>query len=314
MAVELWIEKYRPTTFDDYVWKDPQIKEKIEEYVSQGSIPHLLLVGKAGTGKTSLAAAILNELKIPKGDILWIPASRHRNIEVIQQKIEGFISTWALGESGIKYVVMDEFDSVSLAAQKMLRTPMETFNETCRFILTANYLKNILEPVRSRCQEFVFSAIDLTDFTVKAAMVLNEENVEYDLDHLDSYIEVTYPDLRKCIGLLQKNVIGNKLRPKPVEAEISQDYILDMVNLFKQKKFLEARKLIVSQAQPEEYPDIYRFLYRNLQLFGDTEDKQDEALLIIREGLVNHTLVADIEINLAATLVKLGKNAAEGKT
>lgn len=308
MSIEPWIEKYRPKTVLEYVWKNEKTKAKILEYLAQGAVPHLMFAGTAGTGKTSLAYVILNALGIPKADILWIPASRISDIETMRKKIGNFVNTWAFGPSGIKYVVIDELDAISITAQRMLRTDMEIYSNSCRFISTCNYLQRIEPAIRSRFQEFIFKAVDTTEFTVRIAEILIAEEVDYDLDMLDEYIGASYPDLRKCINLIQQNTTDKKLDPLPKDSEINQDYILEMVDLFKKKKYVEARKLIVSQAQPQEYPDIYRFLYRNLDLFGDTEDKQEDALLIIREGIVNHAVVADIEINLAATLVKLRRN------
>ena len=123
---------------------------------------------------------------------------------------------------------------------------------------------------------------------------------------MEYYIEKSYPDLRKCINLLQKNSISGKLTIENDDIE-NKDYLTDMIDLFKQGKYLEARKLIVSQASIDEYPEIYRFLYQNLNLWGDSQEIQDNALLIIRNGIVNHQLVADVEINLAATLCELAR-------
>jgi replication factor C small subunit len=306
MSVEQWVEKHRPKKFNEYVWKDEKIKNKILEYVNEGSVPHILLAGTQGTGKSSLANVILHELHIPRADILWIPASRERKIEDIQNKIGNFVNTWAFGPSGIKYVILDELDSVSPAAQKMLRTDMEVYSSNVRFIGTCNYINKIIPAIRSRFQEFIFKAVDVTEFTVRLVEILDKEEVQYDFDLLENFVESAYPDLRKCINLLQQNTVNKKLQILG-DSEKNQDYMLVMVDLFKKKKHLEARKLIVTQAQPEEYPDIYRFLYRNLELFGDTIEKQEDALLIIKDGLVNHTLVADIEINLSATLVLLSR-------
>lgn len=306
MSVEFFVDKYRPKTFGEYVWKDDKIKNKIVEYVTAGAVPHLLFAGTQGTGKTSLANVILHELHIPKADILWIPASRERKIEDIQNKIGNFVNTWAFGPTGIKYVILDELDSVSPAAQKMLRTDMEVYSANVRFIATCNYVNKIIPAIRSRFQEFLFKSVDVTEFTVRLVEILNGEKIEFDFDLLENFVNATYPDLRKCINLLQQNTVDKKLQILG-DSESNQDYMLVMVDLFKTKKYLEARKLIVSQAQPEEYPDIYRFLYRNLDLFGNTIEKQEDALLIIRDALVNHTLVADIEINLSACLVQLAR-------
>jgi DNA polymerase III delta prime subunit len=145
---------------------------------------------------------------------------------------------------------------------------------------------------------------DLTEFTARVATILVDENIEFDLDTLDIYVKATYPDLRKTINNVQMNSIDGTL--KIIEStDDSTDYRVEMVALFTAGKIAEARKLVCSQARPEEMEEIYRWLYDNVAIFG-SEDKQDKAILIIKQGLVDHTLVMDPEINLAATLIRLG--------
>jgi replication factor C small subunit len=147
--------------------------------------------------------------------------------------------------------------------------------------------------------------VDHTEFTARAATVLVTEGVEFDLDVLDSYVKATYPDLRKCLNLLQMNSIDNKLK-SPSESESgTADYKLAMVDLFKAGKIREARTLLCSQARPEEMVEIFRWMYDNLELFGKTEEQKDEVIKVIRKGAANATLVADQEINLSATITEL---------
>jgi DNA polymerase III delta prime subunit len=193
---------------------------------------------------------------------------------------------------------------LSPEAQDALKGVMEQYAAHSRFILTCNTPSRIVPALHSRCQQMHFGSIDLTEFTARAATILVEENIEFELDTLDTYVRSVYPDLRKCINLLQQNSFDSKLiDPKQEDSGVS-DYKLEMVELFKKGKITEARKLVCGRARPEEMEDIYRWLYDNVSIFGD-DTAQDKAILIIKQGAVDHTFVIDPEINLAATLIRL---------
>jgi DNA polymerase III delta prime subunit len=301
---ELWVEKYRPNKLDGYVFRDEHQKQQVETWVKQGSIPHLLFSGNAGIGKTTLAKILFNELDINPLDILEINASRTNSVEDVRDKIVNFVQMIPFGD--FKVVLLDEADYLSPNAQAALRGVMEEYHTTARFILTCNYPNRIIPALHSRCQGFHIERIDQTEFTARVATILVEENVQFELDTLDTFVKATYPDLRKCINMVQMNSLEGSLH-SPEKGDAGEaDYKIEMVELFKAGKISEARKLVCSQARPEEMEDIYRWLYDNVSLFGD-ETKQDSAILIIKQGLVDHTLVADPEINLAATLIRLGK-------
>ena len=184
---------------------------------------------------------------------------------------------------------------------------METYASTSRFILTCNYPNKVIPALHSRCQGFHVEKTDQTEFTARVATILVSENIEFDLDTLDTYVKISYPDLRKCINLVQQNINDNKLIEPTAGNSDSSDYKIEMVELFKRGKIQEARKLLCGRARPEEMEDIYRWMYDNLDLFGESEEQKDSALLIIKQGLVDNTLIADPEINLSATLVKLAR-------
>lgn len=299
---ELWVEKYRPKTLEGYVFRDEHQKAQIQRWVKDGSIPHLLLSGNAGIGKTTLAKILFNELEINDLDIMEINASRENNAETIRDKITNFVRMIPFGQ--FKIVLLDEADYLTPNAQAILRGVMEEYHTTARFILTCNYPNRIIPAIHSRCQGFHIERVDITEFTARVATILVEENIQFDLDTLDTFVKATYPDLRKCINMVQMNSLDGSLHMPEKGDSGEADYKLEMVELFKKGKISEARKLVCGQARPEEMEEIYRWLYDNVQIFGD-ESRQDKAILIIKQGLVDHTLVIDPEINLAATLIRL---------
>jgi DNA polymerase III delta prime subunit len=284
------------------VFRDAHQKHQIEKWIKDGTIPHLLFSGSAGIGKTTLAKILFNQLEINDLDILEINASRENNVDTVRDKIINFIQMIPFGD--FKVVLLDEADYLSPNAQAALRGVMEEYHHTSRFILTCNYPNRIIPALHSRCQGFHIEKVDITEFTARVATILVEENIDFDLDTLDTFVKATYPDLRKCINTVQMNSMDGKLHTPEKGDTGEADYKIEMVSLFKAGKISEARKLVCSQARPEEMEDIYRWLYDNITLFGD-DAKQEKAVLIIKQGLVDHTLVSDAEINLAATLIRL---------
>ena len=302
---ELWVEKYRPKTVDGYVFRDAAQKKQVQTWIKEKSIPHMLLSGSPGIGKTTLAKLLLNEIGVPDFDVLEINASRERGIDEVRERITNFISMMPFGP--FKVVLLDEADFLTQVAQAAMRGVMEEYSSTSRFILTCNQPNLISPAIHSRCQQMHFHSIDQTEFTARIATILVEENIEFDLDTLDTYVKFTYPDLRKCINFVQQNVVdGQLISPNNSDAGAA-DYRIQMVELFKKGKIQEARKLLCGSARPEEITEIFRWMYDNLDLFGKTDEDKDQALLIIKQGLVDHAIIADPEINLAATLIKLAR-------
>jgi replication factor C small subunit len=306
MAKSLWVEQYRPKSVEGYVFRDGAQRKQVEQWIKDKTIPHLIFSGNAGIGKTTLAKLLFNELDLNPLDILEINASRTNSVDDVRDKIVNFVQMIPFGD--FKVVLLDEADYLSPNAQAALRGVMEEHHETARFILTCNYPNRIIPALHSRCQGFHIAKIDQTEFTARVAQILIDEEVEFDLDTLDTYVKATYPDLRKCINMVQMNAQDKKLIAPNEADKGEQDWKVEMVDLFKAGKIQSASQVLCGAVRPEEMEEIYTWLYSNVELLGKDNQQQDQAVLIIKQGLVDHALVADPEINLAAVLIKLARN------
>jgi len=291
----LWVEKYRPTTLDQYVGSDV-LKNTFNEYLNSKDIPHLLLHGSAGGGKTTLAKIVANT--IADGNYLYINASDENSVDTVRDKIKQFAST--IGFGGLKIVILDEADFTTPNFQAALRNVMETFSKNTRFILTCNYKDKIIEPIHSRCQTFFISPPSKKDIALMAKNILDAEGIEYDNKSLASVINLTFPDIRKIINTLQQSSVGKTLNV--IDAELmNNDLNISIVNLLLDSKiknsvdkFNQIRQLVADNLVRDFNP-LYRFIYDSIDKFP--KENRFLVLATIADAQYKDAFVVDHEIN-----------------
>ncbi len=313
MSKKLWVQQYRPSQLSEYVWSNSAQKAQVETWVAERHLPNLLLIGHPGIGKTALAMMLMRELDVDNSDIKFVNGSTTNGIDFVRD-LENFVSTMPMGE--FRYVIIDEADGLTVAAQSGLRNMVETYSDGARFILTANYGHKIIPALKSRCQTFEIQSLERDQFVERIATVLMSEGIdltEHNFEILDDYVSACYPDLRKCINMLQQNCINKTLqRPGEGTASATSDYIVQAVGLFREGKIQEARKLLAPKLQGAEFEEAYRLLYQNLNWWGPSDKQQNAAIVIIANRLRDHAMCADPEINFSACLIELSSVANEG--
>lgn len=302
MKTSIWVERYRPKTIKDIIFQDARQQQQFETFVANQDFPHLLLSGIRGTGKTSVSKALINDLNIDSADVLKINCSKDK-IDAMRNRVNDFAMTLPVGK--FKVVRLEEFDYLSLDGQALLRTLIEDASFSCRFIATCNYENKVMPELKDRFQRFYFKAPDKEKVALRMAHILDTENVEYDVEHLLTYIDVGYPSVRQIIQLLQQNSSSGKLDPPSSAKGMESDWKFGLLELVSSGNFKQARKLVCESATREEHEDVYRFLYDNLDKLKISD--KEAAILTIAEYLYKHSIVADTEINLAACFIELSK-------
>ena len=290
----LWVERYRPQDLSTYVGNE-HLKTKVERFLDDGNIPHLLLYGRAGGGKTTLAKIIVNSIEC---DYLYINASDERNIDLVRDKLKTFASS--IGFKPMKVVILDEADYLNVnSAQPALRNLMETFSAHCRFILTCNYVEKIIDPIQSRCQTYKIIPPSKKEVAVHAKTILEKENISFDLDDLALVVTAGYPDLRKVINELQRMSINGKLTVDK-DGMIHNEFKLQFLDAIRNGESIGTIRKMVADSNFTEYTELYRLLYDEVESFG--VDKMPEIIADISKGSYQDVLVVDKEINFIATV------------
>jgi len=295
----LWVEKYRPNNLDTYIGNE-HLKDKVSAYLESGDLPHLLLYGKAGTGKTTLAKILVKNIEC---DYLYINASDENNVETVRTKVKNFAST--MGFKDYKIIILDECDYVTPNAQAALRNLMETFSKHCRFILTCNFVERIIDPIQSRCQSFQIIPPSKKEVAKHTHDILLKENVMSDMKDLKVLIDSGYPDIRRVINASQRNVVKGKLKLDTTSI-IQNDYKLKLLKILKtqDKKngFKDIRQFLLDN-KITDFADLFRLLYDEVDGWG--KGHVAECILIIARYELSDGQVPDKEINAMAMLIEL---------
>lgn len=304
-AKRLWTEVHRPKTLDSYVFQTEKQREQVNRMVAEGDIPHLLLSGTQGSGKTTLARILISELEVDEIDVLEINASEKTGIDYLRDTLLGFAESYPLGK--FKVIHLEEFDYMSHSAQAMLKSIMETSSDTCRFIATCNNEHKIIVPLKSRFQQLRFKTPSRDDVLIRMAEILIAENVEFEPDVLDRYVSQAYPDMRKIINNLQLNT-ANSFLGSPSQDVDGDDYQFKLLDLITAGNLRELRKLVSEQCTGEQLMEVYEFLYKNLDKHPKFKDRNnyEQGLLVLLDGVYKHGLVAIPHLNFEATCIKLG--------
>jgi len=296
----LWVESYRPTRLVDYVGNE-HLKSKVEGYLESGDVPHLLLHGRAGTGKTTLAKLIVKSVDC---DYMVINASDENNVDTVRNKVKNFASS--MGFKKWKIIILDEFDYMSPNAQAILRNLMETFSQHCRFILTCNYVEKVIDPIQSRCQSFQIIPPTKKDVAVQISKILGAEGVSFEPKELVPIIDAGYPDIRKIINTCQMNSVKGKLQVD-TQNLLENDYKTKVLDILKssddkRNKYTNMRQTIIN-SRVTDFSELFTLLYEKVDEYAPSNTAN--VIIALSEGQSKHFNAIDKEIPMAATLIEI---------
>ena len=301
----IWCEKYRPQTVQDTILPD-ELKKTFQQFVDQKNVPNLLLTGRAGVGKTTVAKAMLEQIG---SDYITINGSMNGNIDTLRYEISNFASSVSF-TGGRKYVILDEADYLNPnSTQPALRNFMEEFSKNCGFIMTCNFKNRIIEPLHSRCSvvEFTVNRADkpklASQFFKRVCTILKDEGVTYDQKAVVELVQTYFPDWRRVLNELQRYATTGNI-DAGILANRSSDNISRLIQLMKDKDFTSTRKWVAENVDVDSAV-LYRQLYDILPSKVKTTQSIADAIIILAEYQYKEAFVANTEINRVAALATL---------
>ena len=295
----LWVEKYRPSSLDNYIGNE-HLRSKVKVYIESGDLPHLLLYGRAGTGKTTLAKLLVNNIEC---DYLYINASDENSVDVVREKVKNFAST--LGFKEMKVIILDECDYITPNAQAALRNLMETFSKHCRFILTCNYVERIIDPIQSRCQSFQIIPPDRKQVAVHLSDILTKEKVKSEINDIVTIVNGGFPDLRRVINAAQRQVVNGELVIDE-GMSIQNDYknqVLEILKTQDKKSSFKNIRQLLADSKVTDFSDLFRLLFDTVDDWG--KGHVAECILLLAQYQQSDAVVVDKEINIMAMFTEL---------
>ena len=295
----LWVEKYRPSKLDSYIGNQ-HLRSKVKVYIESGDLPHLLLYGRAGTGKTTLAKLLVNNIDC---DYLYINASDENSVDVVREKVKNFAST--LGFAEMKVIILDECDYITPNAQAALRNLMETFSKNCRFILTCNYVERIIDPIQSRCQSFQIIPPDRKQVAVHLSDILTKEKVKSEINDIVTIVNGGFPDLRRVINAAQRQVVNGELVIDE-GMSIQNDYknqVLEILKTQDKKNSFKNIRQLLADSKVTDFSDLFRLLFDTVDDWG--RGHVAECILVLAQYQQSDAVVVDKEINIMAMFIEI---------
>ena len=297
-------EKYRPITLDKFVGNE-NLKKSLSKYLEQNDILNLIFYGPAGTGKTTLAKLIVNNLEC---DYLYINASDERGIETIRDKVQGFAST--ISFEPIKVVILDEADFLTIQAQASLRNIIETFSRTTRFIMTCNFIERIIDPLQSRCQVLKIVPPTKKDVAKHLHWICNEESITHEINDLVPLVNQYYPDLRKCINTIQLSTVDGGANDLYLKLDqsilVSSNYIDKVIKALSNKSKFNDIRQIIADANVNDFDELFKLLYERASDY--LPGKEGTASILINEHQYKANFRIDKEINIMSLIQQILNN------